>query len=75
MSASSFASVALRGGARMPSLGLGLWKIPKAACADAVHSALVAGFRHLDGACDYGNEREVGEGIKRAIDAGVLKRE
>ena len=51
------ASVALRGGARMPALGLGLWKIPKAACADAVYAAIKAGYRHLDSACDYGNER------------------
>ncbi len=71
----SFASVALRGGARMPSIGLGCWKIPRAACADAVYNALAAGYRHLDCAADYGNEKEVGLGIKRALGAGLLKRE
>lgn len=73
--AASFASVALRGGARMPSVGLGCWKIPKAACADAVFSALAQGYRHLDCAADYGNEKEVGAGIRRALEGGVLKRE
>lgn len=71
----SFASIALRGGARMPSICLGCWKIPRAACADAVYSALADGYRHLDCAADYNNEKEVGLGIKRAIDAGLLRRE
>jgi len=73
--AAPFASIALRGGARMPSLGLGCWKIPRAVCADAVYTALVAGYRHLDCAADYANEREVGAGIKRALEGGVLTRE
>lgn len=33
------------------------------------------GYRHLDCACDYGNESEVGEGIRAAIDQGLVKRE
>lgn len=54
---------------------MGLWKIPKATCADTVYTALKAGYRLLDGACDYGNEKEAGEGLKRAIADGVVKRE
>ena len=73
--AAAAASIALRGGARMPALGLGCWKIARDVCADAVYSALKAGYRHLDCACDYGNERQVGAGIKRAVDEGVLKRD
>ncbi len=43
--------------------------------ADVVYQAIVDGVRHLDCACDYGNEVEVGHGIKRAIEAGVVRRE
>ena len=59
----------------MPKVGFGLWKIPKDICADAVYNAIKAGYRHLDSACDYGNEVQVGEGIKRAIDDGLCTRE
>ena len=65
----------LKTGDRMPSVGLGLWKIPKADCENAVYSAIKSGYRLLDGACDYGNEVEVGLGIKKALDEGVCKRE
>jgi len=40
-----------------------------------VEKVIKLGYRHIDGACDYANEKEVGEGIKRALDAGVCKRE
>ncbi|MFD2167580.1 aldo/keto reductase [Thalassotalea euphylliae] len=59
----------------MPKVGLGLWKIAKEDCAQTVYDAIVAGYRHLDGACDYGNEKEVGEGIAKAINDGVVSRE
>lgn len=59
----------------MPKVGLGLWKISNEQCADVVYDAIVAGYRHLDNACDYGNEKEVGEGIARAIKDGVCTRE
>jgi D-xylose reductase len=68
------ASIALRGGARMPAIGLGCWKIPKDVCAGAVLSAIKVGYRHLDGACDYGNEVEVGAGIASAIKEGLVTR-
>ncbi len=60
---------------KMPLIGLGLWKIDKSTVADVVFDAISAGYRHLDSACDYGNEKEVGVGIKRAIDAGLCTRE
>ncbi len=60
---------------KMPKVGFGLWKIPQDICADAVYEAIKAGYRHLDSACDYGNEVQVGEGIKRAIDEGICTRE
>ena len=58
-----------------PTVGLGLWKIPRSQCADVVYQAIEAGYRHLDSACDYGNEVEVGQGIARAIQHGLCKRE
>lgn len=60
---------------KMPKVGFGLWKISQDICADAVYAAIKAGYRHFDSACDYGNEVQVGEGIKRAIDEGICSRE
>lgn len=59
----------------MPLVGLGLWKIPKPSCADTVYNAIKAGYRLFDGAGDYGNEKESGEGVRRAIADGLVKRE
>ncbi len=58
-----------------PTIGLGLWKIPNSECADVVYNAIKVGYRHLDSACDYGNEVEVGQGIARAIADGICTRE
>ena len=62
-------------GQEKPQIGLGLWKIPNAQCADVVYNAIKAGYRHLDSACDYGNEVEVGQGIARAIADGLCTRD
>ncbi|MGF1801834.1 aldo/keto reductase [Vibrio gigantis] len=59
----------------IPKVGLGLWKIEKDQCAETVYNAIKIGYRLLDSACDYGNEKEVGLGIKRAIEDGIVKRE
>jgi len=59
----------------MPSIGFGLWKVTKSSCADTVYAAIQSGYRLLDGAGDYGNEKEAGEGLRRAIANGVVKRE
>ena len=71
----SIPALTVAGGAQMPVVGLGLWKIDKSQVADTVLAAIRAGYRHLDSACDYGNEKEVGEGIRRAIDEGLCTRE
>lgn len=67
--------VQLAGGDSFASVGLGLWKIENAVTADMVYAAIKAGYRHLDAACDYGNEREAGEGIKRALSDGLCTRD
>ena len=59
----------------LPSVGLGLWKIANADAASLVQQAISVGYRHLDSACDYGNEREVGDGIRKAIDDKRTTRE
>ena len=68
-------TLTLSNGSQFPSMGLGLWKIPEANTADMVYAALECGYRHLDSACDYGNEVQVGEGIARALNAGLCIRE
>ncbi|TPX60848.1 hypothetical protein PhCBS80983_g01563 [Powellomyces hirtus] len=62
-------------GQRMPIVGYGMWKVPRDKCRDQVVESFKAGYRLLDNAADYGNEKEVGEGIKKAIDEGIVKRE
>ena len=55
----------LSSGGRMPLLGFGTWQIKGAAATEAVGHALAAGYRHLDTATIYGNEKEVGAGLGR----------
>jgi D-xylose reductase len=59
----------------LPPIGLGLWKVPNVSTAHLVQQAIAAGYRHLDCACDYGNEREVGAGIGAALASGACRRE
>jgi len=68
-------SLTLSDGARLPAIGLGLWKVPKPSAAELVCQAIRAGYRHLDCACDYGNEAEVGAGIASALSASECRRE
>src|SRR4029077_16948639 len=56
-------SVAARG-ARIPLLGLGTWELRGRTCARLVEQALRLGYRHIDTAQAYENEREVGEGLR-----------
>ncbi|KAH9892557.1 D-xylose reductase [Cubamyces lactineus] len=62
-------------GAQMPQIGFGTWKHYGSKATDAVYTGLKVGYRLLDCACDYGNEKECGRGLKRAIDDGVVARE
>jgi 2,5-diketo-D-gluconate reductase A len=56
----------LNNGVTMPALGLGVFQSPPEETTAAVQAALSAGYRHIDTAAAYGNEREVGEGIRRS---------
>ena len=51
-------------GARIPLLGLGTWDLRGRVCARVVEQALRLGYRHIDTAEMYDNEREVGEGFR-----------
>ncbi len=59
----------------IPPVGFGLWKISPDDCEDAVYQAIKTGYRHLDSACDYGNEESVGRGISRALRDGLCTRD
>lgn len=52
------------GGAVIPAIGLGTWELRDRTCARLVEQALRLGYRHIDTAQIYGNERAVGEGIR-----------
>jgi 2,5-diketo-D-gluconate reductase A len=58
--------VALADGRRIPQLGFGTYKVPAPATAELVAGALALGYRHVDTAALYGNEREVGEGLRHS---------
>ncbi|MGE5183940.1 MAG: aldo/keto reductase [Acidobacteriota bacterium] len=61
------ARLALATGASIPQVGLGVWQSPRGAgTRDAVRTALELGYRHVDTARVYGNEADVGEGIRRS---------
>jgi diketogulonate reductase-like aldo/keto reductase len=51
-------------GVEIPVIGMGTWKLKGGDCAEVVAGALKAGCRHVDTASIYGNEREVGEGLR-----------
>src|SRR5437763_12375978 len=51
-------------GARIPAIGLGTWELSGRTCARLVEQALKLGYRHIDTAQVYENEREVGEGMR-----------
>lgn len=59
--------ITLRNGVRMPMEGFGVFQVPEAAvCEKAVHSALTAGYRLIDTAAAYLNEKAVGAAIRKS---------
>lgn len=60
------AHIMLNNNVEMPTVGLGVFQTPPTATVDAVTEALRVGYRHIDTAAAYGNEREVGEALRKA---------
>ncbi|CAH2074641.1 unnamed protein product [Thlaspi arvense] len=68
-------SFRLLSGHKIPAVGLGTWRSGSQAT-HAVFTALVeGGYRHIDTAWEYGDQKEVGEGMKRAMHAGIERRD
>ena len=68
-------TVTLNSSYEMPIIGLGTWTQNDEETANSVYYALEYGYRLIDTAQYYGNEYGVGEGLKRAIDDGIVTRE
>jgi diketogulonate reductase-like aldo/keto reductase len=56
-------TITLNSGVQMPALGFGVFQTPAEETRDAVRDALDAGYRHIDTAAAYANERQVGEAV------------
>ena len=64
----------LKNGIKIPDIGFGTWNIPYGeVCEEAVFEAIKMGYRHIDTAGAYGNERSVGLGVKAALYEGIIK--
>jgi diketogulonate reductase-like aldo/keto reductase len=59
-------TLTLNNGVTMPALGFGVFQTPPAETTAAVEAALATGYRHVDTAAAYGNERGVGEAVRRS---------
>jgi 2,5-diketo-D-gluconate reductase A len=68
-------NLTLNNGVRIPALGFGVFQTPPKETFAAVQTALTTGYRHIDTAAAYGNEREVGEALHRFLDRSGHARE
>lgn len=64
-----------KNGDQIPALGLGTWKSAPGEVKNAVLTAIKEGYRHIDCAPIYNNEKEVGEALNEAFEQGIVKRE
>ncbi|XP_024402486.1 NADP-dependent D-sorbitol-6-phosphate dehydrogenase isoform X1 [Physcomitrium patens] len=68
-------TVTLNSGHKMPMVGLGVWRADPGVIHNVILEAIKIGYRHLDCAADYGNEKEVGAALADAFKQGLVKRE
>ena len=64
-----------RNGDKMDAIGLGTWKSKPGEVKKAIITALEAGYKHIDCAAIYGNEKEIGEAFNEVFSKGEIKRE
>ncbi|TPW75419.1 aldo/keto reductase [Schumannella soli] len=72
MTSTAISDLTLNNGVTLPPIGLGVFQSPPAETSAAVTTALELGYRHVDTAAAYANEREVGVGIR---DSGIARDE
>src|SRR5690348_6928667 len=71
--ATSVPTITLNNGVEIPQLGFGVFQIEPEKTKDATLAALEVGYRHIDTAEMYGNEKEVGEAVRASgIDRGEI---
>ncbi|KAF8089029.1 hypothetical protein N665_0520s0027 [Sinapis alba] len=65
----------LNNGAKIPLVGLGTWQASPGVVGDAISTAVKIGYRHIDCAQMYDNEKEIGAALKKLFEDDVVKRE
>ncbi|XAR68908.1 3-beta-(or 20-alpha)-hydroxysteroid dehydrogenase [Bertholletia excelsa] len=73
--ANAIRSFELNTGAKIPSVGLGTWMADPGVVGAAVITAVKIGYRHIDCAQGYGNEKEIGSALRKLFEEGVVQRE
>jgi len=68
-------TIKLNSGYDMPVLGIGTYSLHDETCINSIYTAIQYGYRKIDTAYMYGNEKEVGEAVRKAINDGLIKRE
>ena len=70
---SSVPTIALNNGVEIPQLGFGVYQVSPEECVEATLTALEVGYRHIDTAEMYGNEKQVGEAVRKSgLDRGEV---
>ncbi len=72
---SNFKYLTLENGIKIPAIGFGTWQISQFQAAKCVETAIRTGYRNIDTAASYYNEKQVGEGINRSIQNCGIRRE